>query len=409
MPAALPSPPPDSLHSDAESVTVALKRGARQLGFELVGVVPAVTPTGLSSLFEWIDHGYAGEMQYFTARREAYGTPQSILSGARSIVMLGISYHLPPAAGPALPAAATPPPEPAPIPARVAQYAQGVADYHAVLRDKLLHLAGVLEQKCPGSRARGVVDTAPLLERDFAQRAGLGWFGKNTMLLNRQLGSYFFLAALLVDLELEYDSPQTASYCGTCTRCLEVCPTDAFVAPYRLDARRCISYLTIEQRGPIAFDLREGIGDWLFGCDLCQEVCPWNRKALVTREPAFRQQSAAWQCDPVELLSVSEEEFRTRFRSLPLSRPKRAGLLRNACLVLGNRGDPRAIPALIRALQEESPVVRGAAAWALGKLGGTTAQSALQQRSVVEEDASVLEELDRVLRGDWGRNDREAE
>jgi len=370
-----------------ETLTAALKAEAHRLGFALVGVAPAVTPGGLHHFLQWLDAGYAGEMLYLSRREEAYQHPRSVLGGVRSIVMLGMNYQ---SASPA----------PHDVPARVSRYAWGAGDYHDLLRDRLRQLSACLEQLQPGCLTRGIVDTAPLLERDFARRAGLGWFGKNTLLINKQQGSWFFLAALLVDVELCYDDEHSASHCGTCTRCLEACPTDAFVEPYVLDARKCISYLTIELRGPIPRELRAPVGDWLFGCDVCQEVCPWNHKAPLSGEDVFQPRAEIAACDPIELLSLSEEAFRARFRHSPLGRPKRGGLLRNAAIVLGNRREPRAIPALIRALDDAESLVRGAAAWALGEYPpGDDIQQALVRRAAVETDLQVQEELRGSLQG----------
>jgi epoxyqueuosine reductase len=212
------------------------------------------------------------------------------------------------------------------------------------------------------------VDTAPLLERDFARRAGLGWFGKNTMLINKRLGSWCFLGALLLDRELTASVSFDANHCGTCTRCLDACPTDAFAGPYQLDARRCISYLTIELRGPIPAELRPGMGEWIFGCDICQEVCPWNRKAPVGAAPAPDLDAVGPTLDLIDLLGLSEEEFRRRFRGTALWRTRRRGLLRNTAIALGNLGDPRALPALQRALEDTEPLVREAARWAIDRL-----------------------------------------
>jgi epoxyqueuosine reductase len=242
-------------------------------------------------------------------------------------------------------------------------------DYHDVLRQRLNQLLEWVQGEVPGCRGRGVVDSAPLLERDFARRAGLGWFGKNTMLIHKRLGSYFFLGALLLDVELRPDPPHETAHCGTCTACLDACPTQAFDGPGVLDSRRCVSYLTIELRGPIAPELREGVGAWLFGCDVCQEVCPWNHKAPPGTEPALQPRHELEAIDPVELLGLSEEEFRRRFRDTALWRAKRCGLLRNAAIVLGNRGDPAALPALRQALDDTDPVVREAAEWAISQIG----------------------------------------
>ena len=295
-----------------------IKAEARRIGFELVGIARATTADSFARLQAWLDKGYAGEMAYMHRHAEARRHPDSILPDVRSVVMLGTCY-----APEAQPAAST----------QVARYARG-QDYHAVLRRRLNSLLEWVQQHVGGCRGRGVVDTAPLLERDLARRAGLGWFGKNTMLLNKRLGSYFFLGALLLDLELEPDPPHEAQHCGTCTACLDACPTAAFAGPGQLDARRCISYLTIELRGPIPEELRPGVGTWLFGCDVCQDVCPWNRRASPTREPAFESKSDLTSLEPAELLRLSESEFRQRFAGTALLRSKRSGILRNAAIVL---------------------------------------------------------------------------
>jgi epoxyqueuosine reductase len=325
------------------TITAALKAQAHRLGFELVGIAPAVTPTGIHEFLDWVERGYAGQMTYLERRGEAYAHPKHVLDGVRSVVMLGINYNTQAPVqrenGRRVEAVTDHQPgkdNGAQAPARIARYALGSADYHDVIRDKLRELAAFLLHESPGATARGVVDTAPLLERDFARLAGLGWFGKNTMLINKRLGSWFFLAALLVDIELEYDATHTASHCGTCTRCLDACPTQAFVEPYVLDARRCISYLTIEHRGPIPKELHAGMGNWLFGCDICQEVCPWNRKAPISTEPAFELQSDLQAVDAGELLSLTEAEFRERFGHTALARPGREGLVRNAAIVAAN-------------------------------------------------------------------------
>lgn len=250
---------------------------------------------------------------------------------------------------------------------RIARYAQG-ADYHDVLRARLRQLLEWLQQEAPECRGRAVVDTAPLLERDFARRAGLGWFGKNTMLLNKRLGSYVLLGALLLDLALTPDTPHATNHCGTCTACLDACPTAAFPAAGLLDARRCISYLTIELRGPISRDLAPQMGDWIFGCDVCQDVCPWNRKAPAGTEPMLQAQPDLIALDPVQVLNYTEAEFRDRFGGTALSRPRRSGLRRNAAIVLGNIGDDSALPSLQRAAEDDDPVVAEAARWAVAQI-----------------------------------------
>jgi epoxyqueuosine reductase len=360
-----------------------LKTEARRLGFDLVGVAPAAAPGGFAALGEWLDRGFAGEMQYLPNRREAYAHPDSVLEGVRSVVMLGMNYRT---AEPAASVEGS---------GRVSRYAWGERDYHDLIRERLEALKAFLAGREPTASIRGVIDTAPLLERDFARLAGLGWFGKNTLLINKQMGSWCFLAALLTDIALDPDSAHTASHCGTCTRCLDVCPTDAFVAPYELDARRCISYLTIELRGPIPVELRSGLGDWIFGCDVCQDVCPWNRKAPHSAEPAFAPRADLRPLDARDLLTLDADAFRARFRHTPLARPKRAGLLRNAAIVLGNQRDPAAVPVLVDRLDDREPVIRGACAWALGQIGG--ACEALRRRLEVESESSVRQELEAAL------------
>jgi epoxyqueuosine reductase len=364
-----------------------LKQKAAELGFDFCGIAAAVTPPGAERLRQWVESGFAGEMSYIPDRADAYAKPGHVLDGARSIVMLGMNYRT---ASPIAPAAGQ---------GRVSRYAWGT-DYHDVIRARLADLAKWISQQQLTCKVRGVVDTAPLLEREFAQLAGLGWIGKNTLLINRQMGSWFFLAALLTDLELEYDEPHKTDHCGTCRACLDACPTNAFVEEYVLDARRCISYLTIELRSEIPYELRAGIGDWLFGCDVCQDVCPWNRFAPESREPLF---APAAEMNPVELIALfdlSETAFRERFRHTPLWRAKRRGLLRNAAIVLGNRPHPPAIAALVRGLNDDEALVRGACAWALGRFESEHARSALKQRSVIESDQSVQAEIASTLQSD---------
>jgi epoxyqueuosine reductase len=328
-----------------------LKVWARELGFDLVGIAAASEADTWEAYADWLGKGHAGAMDYLHRHRDARRHPRAVLPEVRSVVMLGANYRT----------AA----EPGDV--KVARYALG-RDYHDVLWGRLNRLLERLRAEVPSCRGRGVVDTAPLLERDFARRAGLGWFGKNTMLLNKHLGSYFFLAALLLDVELRPDPPTEASHCGTCTACLDACPTQAFPRPGVLDARRCLSYLTIELKGPVPEGLRPGVGDWLFGCDVCQEVCPWNRKAPASEDPAWQPLPGMTSPDLVELLGLDEAGFRRRYRGTALWRAKRSGLLRNAALVLGNRGDPAALPALRHAAEDAEPLVRDAAQWAIRQI-----------------------------------------
>ena len=366
------------------SLTDELKAEARRLGFLLAGVTAAVAPTGIHRFDEWIASGYAGEMRYLPDRAEAYSHPRHVLDGVRSILMLSFDYRTV---------------EPAPSQpgrGRVSRYAWGT-DYHDLVRGRLEALARFLSHKSPNAQVRGVVDTAPLLERDFAQLAGLGWIGKNTLLLNKHAGSWFFLAALLTDSALDYDQPHETDHCGTCRACLDACPTNAFVDAYVLDARRCISYLTIESREPILHELRSGLGDWLFGCDVCQDVCPWNRDAPRSAERELQPTGGATTLELAELFELDDAQFRARFRHTPLWRPKRRGLLRNAAIVLGNQRAAAAIDALVRGLGDTESLVRGACAWALGRYDNDRARQALTNRLAMETDPDVRGEIEAAL------------
>jgi epoxyqueuosine reductase len=367
-----------------EQLTADLKERARYLGFELAGVCPAVEPLGLSRFHEWLQAGYAGEMRYLEERQDAYASPNSILDGARSIVMLAMNYRT------------ADPHSPTTGEGRVSRYAWGESDYHDVIHSKLKQLVAWLSERAPNARSRGVVDTAPLLEREFAQLSGLGWIGKNTLLLNQTFGSWFFLAALLTDETLAYDDPFETDHCGTCRACLDACPTGAFPQPYVLDATRCISYLTIELRDGIPKELRSGVGDWLFGCDVCQDVCPWNHRVPLADE-AFEPRSDQNPISLAPLFFMTDEEFRKRFRQTPLWRSKRRGTLRNAAIVLGNQRHAAALPALARGLEDDEPLVRGACVWALGKINTTAAVQALTHQLEREDSEQVKQELREAL------------
>jgi len=370
---------------DQAAITQALKTQAETLGFHLCGICPALAPTGTTKLDEWLAAGYAGEMHYLTNRRPAYDHPQHILEGVRSLVMLALPYET------------AQPAQPRPGTGQVSRYAWGEQDYHDFIRDRLHRLADFLRTLVPAAITRGVVDTAPLLEREFAELAGLGWIGKNTLLLSRQAGSYFFLAALLTDQELEYDTPHTSDHCGTCTACLDACPTDAFAEPYVLDATRCISYLTIELQDVIPTELRPGMGNLVFGCDICQEVCPWNHRPASGTDPNFLPQAELYPLQLIELFDLDEQAFRQRFRKTPLWRSHRRGLLRNAAIVLGNQRHSNALPALEKGLQDDEPLVRGACAWALGELTSEEASKLLTRRELAEIDPQVQLEIKAAL------------
>ncbi len=334
-----------------------VKQQAYRLGFDLVGITDLAADVHMSFYRDWLSQGYHAGMDYL-ARPDAVtkrADPRHVMPETRSIVVVGMNYYpgdFPPAEG---------------LVGRVSRYAWG-SDYHELMLERLDQLANWIDRQTARPLAyRAYVDTGPLLERTLAQQAGLGWIGRNANLIHPHHGSYFFLGELLLDLDLEADTPSSGDRCGSCTACLDACPTGALVAPHTLDARRCISYLTIEHRGAIPEPLRPLLGDRIFGCDVGQEVCPWNRRfASPTEEPAFRPLRPT--LDLIELLALDEQAFRARFRDTPLWRSRRAGLLRNAAVVLGNLRNPAAIPALEAACSDADPLVAEHAGWAIGQI-----------------------------------------
>jgi len=353
---------------------------ARRQGFAGMAVAAAEEDAQARAVtLERIRRGSFAGLPWFDEARAIRATdPQQALPGARSVVLLAASY------GTAEPARRE-----GALTGRVARYAWG-RDYHRVLEKRARPLLRLLAESDGGSRSRVLVDHGPLAERAYARSAGLGWQGKNTMLLARGLGSYTFLAAILTSIELEPDAA-VAQSCGACTRCLPACPTGALRSEYDLVNDLCIAYQTIENRGPIPRDLRPLIGDWVFGCDLCQEACPVNDAGRADPLPEFlpvRSEDAA--PDLAELLSMTEAEFRARFSGRAVARAKYAGLLRNACIALGNLGDARAVAPLADALDHSEPLVRGHAAWALGRLGSLVP---LRARLAHETHPWVREEI----------------
>lgn len=369
----------------SETLTDLLKQEARRLGFDLAGACRAVAPPRIELFRQWIEAGYAGQMRYLPERAEAYGHPRHVLEGVQSILMLGINYRT------------VEPESPGGGQGRVSRYAWG-ADYHDLIHSRLKSLAAFHRHERPDARVRGVVDTAPLMERDFAEMAGLGWVGKNTLLLNKRFGSWTFLASLLTSEKLDYDEPHCGDRCGSCRACLDACPTGALVDAYRLDARKCISYLTIELGGSAPSELRPLEQDWLFGCDACQEACPWNRRTPTTSEEAFHPATSANPAELSALFALNDDAFRERFRRTPMWRTRRRGMLRNAAIALGNRPHEAVATALIGGLQDEEPVVRAACAWALGRYGSALAKEALRARLRIEADTRVRGEIEGAIR-----------
>jgi epoxyqueuosine reductase len=337
-----------------------IRQRAVDLGFDDVRVTPATAPDSAAHFAEWLKKGCDGEMQYLSRNAHKRVNPQLVLPGARSILTLAVSYHA--GEGPSENASAD---RPRGIVARYARY----HDYHDVIGRLLQELtAFVNELGGPETRSLWYIDTGPVLERDLAQRSGLGFIGKHTNLISRRLGNWFFLGEILTTLDLPPDTPEK-NHCGRCSRCLQACPTGAITAPFQLDARRCISYLTIELKGSIPLELRPLIGRRIYGCDDCLEVCPWNRFASSGRVMSQHRRTELSQPDLLELLHLDDGGFKARFAGTPILRTKRRGLLRNVCVALGNIGTAEALPALQAAAQDKEPLVAEHAHWAIHAIG----------------------------------------
>src|SRR5438094_1985227 len=350
------------IHTSRTELKAQLVSFARQIGFDSCRIAVCNPPAHATEFRKWLRQDAHGEMNYMKRGEEKRCDPQKVLPGAKSIVVLALNYFQGdvPAGDIRLRRAATEDGKRG----RIARYAWG-DDYHDVTREKLDKVDNFLrrfggEQKC-------YVDTGPILERDHAAKAGIGWHGKNTMLIDERFGTWFFLADILMTLELPPDRP-VPDRCGTCERCIKACPTGAITAPHRLDARRCISYLTIELKGSIPLELRPLIGDRIFGCDDCLDVCPWNRFAQVSHETAFSARESTNGMSLREYLELTDAEFRQLFKQSPIKRIKRRGFLRNVCVALGNIGDWSDIPALQRALADEEPLIAEHAEWAIHQI-----------------------------------------
>ena len=344
---------------DTKTLTTRIKSEAQRLGFSLVGVTTPDPPDHIDFFNDWLAAGYLASMDWIGTERsrQRRSNPRKILPDCQSILVLGTPY---------------PAPKGNLRGGNIASYALN-QDYHDVLGKRLQQLVEKIEEwvgePVPN---RWYVDTGPLLEKELAMRAGLGWIGKNTLLINKDYGSYFFLGEILLGIELITDLPNTEVFCGDCTRCLDTCPTGALLGPYTLDANRCISYLTIEHREDISQELRSKMGDWIFGCDICQTVCPWNKpgsespdilEELLPREDLLK-------IDLGREIRLSQEEFSIRFKGSPIKRAKRRGYLRNAAIALGNLGEEDAISVLEEALQDPESLVRSHVSWAINKLKG---------------------------------------
>lgn len=357
-----------------------LKSWALEAGFDRAGVADLAPLEHGEALLRWLERGDQAGMGYLGRRVEERLEPARIFPGARSVLVVALQYHPLEQEEPA-----------GDLWRRVARYARG-KDYHEVMGGRLKALAARIAEAFPGCETRPYVDTGPVLERELAARAGMGAVGKNTMLLHPEAGSWFLLGELFLSLDLAPDVP-LADLCGSCTLCLEACPTGALSEPYRLDSNRCISYWTIEHRGALPEAAREMVGGWVFGCDVCQEVCPWNREPRGAAHPEMELPPARAELDLAGLLLLSRDEYVERFRGSPMKRAKLPGLQRNAAVAMGNRLHRRYVPPLARALADGEPVVRSHAAWALGRIGGAEARAALSHALSEEGDEGVRNEV----------------
>ena len=366
-----------------------LKAWALEAGFDRAGVAALDRAAHGDAFVRWLEAGRQAGMDYLERRVEHRLEPERLVPGAKSVLCVALRYLVP--QDETLDGDLWP---------RVARYARG-DDYHELMGRRLEALCARIERDFPGTITRPYVDTGPVLEREWAARAGLGAIGKNTNLLHPEDGSYFLLGEIFLGLDLEPDVP-LADLCGSCRACLDACPTGALPAPYLLDSRLCISYWTIEHRGTVPPEVRPLVGDWVFGCDVCQEACPWNAAPMAASDPALALPEARRRLGLVDLLELRREDYEARFRGSPMKRAKRSGLRRNAAVAMGNRrrGGAGYVPALTRALGDpEDAEVRRHAAWALGRIGGEEARSALRNARSTEPEPAVLDEIDAALAG----------
>jgi epoxyqueuosine reductase len=353
--------------ASSQSLSTLIKEAAVQAGFELAGIAPVREFAELRYFPQWISAGHAGEMKYLEARDDSGALKRESLKNsapwARSVVVCAVNYNT-----------AEPYSTQVNDPERgwISRYAWSREDYHDSIMRGLREVENKLKATASGNlETRCYVDTGPLVERVYAKYAGVGWIGKNTCIINQQVGSWLFLGVILTSLELTVDMP-APDRCGTCTRCIEACPTDALIAPYQLDSNKCIAYLTIEKRGSIPENMRDGIGHQVFGCDICQDVCPWNRKAPATQAPEFQGREGLVNPALEWLAEMNEELFRERFRGSPIRRAKRSGLRRNAVIAMGNSGQRGFTSLLERLTADEDEVVAESARWALNKLASSS-------------------------------------
>lgn len=370
------------------NLTQIIQEKAFELGFDIVNAIPISPSMTIDVYTNWLNLGYAGKMSYLEKHLNKKKDLRYVMPETLSLITLAINYHT-----------LSLPQESKMDPMRgiISSYAWG-DDYHEIIREKLEKLRNFIENTVHHQKeSRVYVDTGPILEREYAQRAGLGWFGKNSMLINKQKGSWLFLSEILLDIELKTLPSLPQASCGTCTHCIDACPTNAIVADRQVNSQDCISYLTIELKGNIPSKLRPAIGNLIFGCDICQEVCPWNRKAPLSQEPAFQPRAENILPHLIDLMMLTQEEFSRRFKKSPIKRTKRRGFLRNVAIALGNWGSPQAIPALIHGLNDMEPLIRSHSAWALGQISSAASRQALKAALVSETESTVQQEIQEAL------------
>ncbi len=372
---------------DRARLTNAIKDKAIDLGFDLIGVSPIDSFPENQFYKEWLNKGFSGEMTYLERNPEKREDIQNILPGAKSVISCAMNYntdypysieHADNTKG------------------WISRYAWG-DDYHDTIKDKLQILMNYMYSESSDEiNSKLYVDTGPVLERAYGKYAGVGWVGKNTCLINQEIGSWIFLGEIITNIELEYDAP-VPDRCGTCTRCIDACPTDAIIEPYILDSRLCISYLTIELKDKIPHEFREEVQNNIYGCDICQDVCPWNKRAHISDKTEFEPREGLLNPDLSYLSSLSVDEFRKQFKGSPIKRTKRRGLLRNVMIAMGNSGEKSFVPYITECLKDEEPLVRAHALWALWKIEGVTSKEILINCRDIENNSIVIDEIDKIL------------
>lgn len=369
------------------NLTNSIKDKARDLGFDLVGVSPVDSFPENQLYKQWLDKGFSGEMKYLERNPEKREDIQKVLPGAKSVISCAMNYNTD------YPYSTEKSDK---TKGWISRYAWG-DDYHNIILEKLDALIKYISYETSEEITSKIyVDTGPVLERAYGKYAGLGWVGKNTCLINQEIGSWIFLGEIITGIELEYDTT-VPDRCGTCSRCIDACPTEAIIDPYILDSRLCISYLTIELKDKIPSELREGIGNNIYGCDICQDVCPWNNRAHISHKTEFQPRQELFNPDLSYISGLSVEEFRKQFKKSPIKRTKRRGLLRNTVVAMGNSGETEFLPHVIECLNDEEPLIRAHAVWALWKIEGPKSKDILSCLRESETDETVTEEIDAVL------------